>query len=264
MVRPWRDGAAMSRRRDGHRALPYAARNVNVPSLPGVARLLLLIGTRGFIVPNRAILFAVGLSVAASCSETHSEIARTERADASARSEFDAGADTVADEADSAAIPECQLISPPRLVLSSEAGEQEGLGGSYCGGACPAPRCADRPFSVWSFTVLHPGDELAISAPEAQLLPGPGCQPACPPRARIAPWCDRKQETATLEFDEDVAWPLELPEGTYAVEITTHVDAENGWRGSVEYGFGLIVAASRPRAIVDSADFDPECAMAND
>jgi hypothetical protein len=209
-------------------------------------------------VPKRAILFAVALAFCSSCRDSDSRIDRIPQVDSSPQS--DAGAEMLSDADASAAVPECQLVPPPRIVLSSKVGEQVGVEGGYCGGACAASvRCADRPILVARFTVVRPGDELTISAPEAQLLPGERCQPACPPRVRIAPVCDRREEAVTLVFQEDVAWPIELPDGIYAVEVETHADADSGWRGSLGYGFGLVVDPERPRAIVEASDFDSEC-----
>jgi hypothetical protein len=90
--------------------------------------------------------------------------------------------------------------TPPSLVLSSSAGDQSGVQGSYCAFRASAGcgRCADSAVSpaARQFTVVHAGDAVTISMPSGALVTPDTCNPACPPQLRI------RSLDCSMKFDE--------------------------------------------------------------
>lgn len=147
--------------------------------------------------------------------------------------------------------PECHLGQPPPVRLTSLAGEQLGVQGSYCvsNSADGCGACVDVSAEPQTLTVLSPGDEITISMPDGRLMAGSRCQPACPPTLRIRTLC--KEDHQTVLFDEDDPLLLDLPEGAYSVWVDSHFEASAGITGQLYVGFGLVVTPNREPAVVN-------------
>jgi hypothetical protein len=160
----------------------------------------------------------------------------------------------------------CTPTEPPTFTLTSLAGEQVGANGSYCGGPADPScgfGCADRAYAAVQFTIVHPGDELTISMPAGKLVPGPHCNPECPPTWRLQAICPRRAEVDAA-FVEDVAFRVEVSAGLYTLIADSHLEGDEGWAGSSSGVFGLIVDADRDRAIVPADSVSTACASAGD
>jgi hypothetical protein len=160
----------------------------------------------------------------------------------------------------------CKQTEPPTFMLSSVAGDQVGVNGSYCGGPADPScglGCADRGVAPAQYTVVHQGDELTISMPAGKLVPGPNCNPACPPRYRLFATCPRRAEVDAV-FVEDVPIRIEVPAGIYAMLVESNLEGDEGWVGGSSGAFGLIIDAKRARAIVAADSVSTACGAASD
>lgn len=157
---------------------------------------------------------------------------------------------------------DCSFAGPPPIVLSASAGEQRGLTGSYCAGRCQSFVCVDSTADrgTW-YTVVHPGDEVVFSMPAGTLMGGGAlCNPDCPPTLYISEFCESPMTYLTsMPLQEDHAWRVSLPPGSYVLSAQSHFTGDDGSHGSTSSHFGLIVDPQRDRAIVPPSDPPAQC-----
>jgi hypothetical protein len=224
-------------------------------------------------VPRCASWIAVVLLVAACDGDARPQQAQkqdaaqsNERRDAQVPEQLDAKAPEQVPE-DMRPRGRCtSSTEPPSFTLTSLAGEQVGVNGSYCGGPADPScgfGCADRGAFPAQYTVVHPGDELTISMPDGKLVPGPNCDPACPPSYRLQAICPRRAEVDAA-FVEDEPLRIEVPQGIYTMIADSHLEGDEGWIGGASGIFGLIVDAERERAIVAAGAVSSACAAPSD
>ena len=147
------------------------------------------------------------------------------------------------------------------MTLETLAGQQIGVNGSYCVEhlASGCGHCADRGVMPAQFTIVHPGDNVVFSMPTGTLVAGKRCNPACPPVVEIQPAACSGTANSQHLIEEDQVWTVDLLPGTYTLWLNSSFEGPNGLTGGLYAGFGLIVDAIQPRAIVDAASVSLVC-----
>jgi hypothetical protein len=184
------------------------------------------------------------------------------------RANTDVPANTVGPPVDRDAL--C-AAGPPPVMLYTPIGSQAGVLGSTCTGneVLGCGSCDDRIFRYDKpFLLLHPGDNLRIDMPGAQVMGSDLCMPACPPSARVhLALCEADtlvvgtngEAAQRVLFQQDEPWVLDVQPGVYFLFVTTHFASPDGWSGQTNGLFGLIVDPSRERTLVNQA---PSCGAA--
>jgi hypothetical protein len=144
-------------------------------------------------------------------------------------------------------------LTPPPIVLTTSAGDQFGVQGSFCSNddqrGCGI--CADSVrLTAKHFTIVHSGDQVTLSMPDGTLVtPGADqCQPACPPQVLVTSLCDNKGSLRA--FNEDEPWTIDLKSGAYRLDASAFFEADK-LHGQTEETFGLIVDDTRERGVVE-------------
>jgi hypothetical protein len=150
---------------------------------------------------------------------------------------------------------------PPGVIMSSPAGELIGGYGSSCvscldDSGSGETVCGNTPTTTTGYTVVHPGDPISFSMPEATLT---GSQ-----LIRFSK-C-RSSADILHEISEDAPIDIDVPPGNYVLTFSS--DFEAGRKsGSMSAGFGLVVDPVAEREVVtDPTAFDLQdhCLEADD
>jgi len=156
----------------------------------------------------------------------------------------------------------CTVDEPPGISLKSSGLTEEGIQGSFCASS-PTPgcghACVDRGPSVSRFMVVHPGDELSFVVEAGALVETKSCSSSCLPHLRVV------SELCTPPFDESrpldqaLKWAVDLSPGVYSIWVDSSFQAANGGSGSLYVGFGLLVDAGRPKAVLMRSTVETSC-----
>ena len=142
-------------------------------------------------------------------------------------------------------------LEPPVIVLASVAGKQIATRGSYCITAVDpssgqnAGRCAD---STWPHpdrvTVVKPGDGVSLILSDAQVR-GNGT-------VTVLPYGCEQTIVKTIPLNaraQSTAFAVDLDPGAYELQVFTRFSSDDGRRGDVSGGLGLVVADDRSPTI---------------
>jgi hypothetical protein len=150
-------------------------------------------------------------------------------------------------------------VTPPRIVLESEAGRQEAVPGSYCitrvseGGDESAGVCTDamRPYPV-ELSVVAPGEEIAVRIPHASIVSPPSCVAECDSTVTVRPLGCGDQLVATLVLGAaGVKWAVDVEPGAYQLDVFVQAfDDGKGTTGDISGSLGLLVDPAGDPAII--------------
>lgn len=147
--------------------------------------------------------------------------------------------------------------APPKVIMSSSAGEQVGGYGSACiscvnDNGNGSTVCSDGQTMTTGYSIVHPGDELTFSMPDGMFSDGMALL-----RIRNL-GCSSAEKEALHEVEQDVPFTAELAPGRYL--ITFSADFEAGRKsGGMAAGFGLIVDPDAERSVVTDGKVEADC-----
>ena len=153
---------------------------------------------------------------------------------------------------------------PPAIYVVTRAGRQRAAPGKSCvltvgqgrgegPASCEIPEGPVRPSAV---SVVHPGDELAVSIPRTKIIRRPGCDDAreCGGRAALRGFpCGRREVRSFALRGGTTRWNVDVPPGAYALEVSIDFTTANELTGDATAVAGLLVDAGRRRAVVRAA-----------
>jgi hypothetical protein len=144
--------------------------------------------------------------------------------------------------------PVATSARPPTPFLTSPAGRQEAVVGSYCVEGQMESGCGDSgPIHPTELSVAHPGDELTFSLESASVVRAEGChgsdEQGCIGSVTVRPLgCERKAvSTIPLEKGRETHWTVGLDAGPYQLDLFAYFRADDGRTGDVSGTFGLLV-----------------------
>ena len=150
---------------------------------------------------------------------------------------------------------------PPTPFLTSPAGRQEAVIGSYCVEGQMESGCGDSgPIHPEQLTVVHPGDEVTFSLENATVARAEGChasdEQGCIGIVTVRPLgCERKAvSTIPLEKGRETRWTAGLDAGPYQLDLFAYFKTNDGRTGDVSATFGLLV---RPSGNLQIQPVDP-------
>lgn len=155
------------------------------------------------------------------------------------------------------------VLEPPALTLTSKAGRQVAVAGSYCVSDSHGSICADAlDPEPKRLSIVRPGERIVFRVPGATSLVGPGCAPApCASEVRVYRLgCDRRPPVARIRVaGTPTRWRARLRPGRYELEAFVFFKLRDGRQGDATGSFGLLVHRKRARAIVRAPARKPPC-----
>ena len=153
--------------------------------------------------------------------------------------------------------------SPPPLVLTSKAGRQVAVPGSFCIEDPQGSRCGDTGDpEPKRLSIVRPRETIAFSVPGATSLVRKGCAPTpCASVVRVFRLgCDRKAPVASVRLGRTpTRWHARLRPGRYELEAFVYFTMRAGRSGDTMGSFGLLVDRTRRRTIVRAPAKKPPC-----
>jgi hypothetical protein len=162
-----------------------------------------------------------------------------------------------------AAVAAAARKGPPPLVLTSKAGRQVAVSGSFCvqdshGGLCgdtadPEPK---------RLSIVRPRETIRIAVPGATSLVDTDCGPApCTSDVRVYRLgCDNGPPVARIRLRRTpTRWRVRLRPGPYELEAFVSFTMRDGRSGDTSGSFGMLVDRRRRRTIVRAPAKKPSC-----
>jgi hypothetical protein len=149
-------------------------------------------------------------------------------------------------------------LRPPQILLSSSAGEQKAVEGSFCADYVdPASGqgsglCSDSPaLHPDTVTVAQPGENVTFVFSGAEIVRPSGChgedEQECIGYVYVKPLgCeDREVERVPLTLGPETRWTIDLETGAYELDVFGYFESTGGATGDVSGALGLFVGGPK-------------------
>lgn len=135
---------------------------------------------------------------------------------------------------------------PPRIVLTSAAGRQEAVAGSFCVSSATEGTCGDSgPIDPLQLSVVRPGERVEVFLEDAQVTEG---------SVRVLPLgCQAGVSRLRLEPGPLTHWRVVLDAGAYELDVFARFQGPST-SGDVSGSLGLLVDPDRMPAILPARD----------
>jgi hypothetical protein len=172
-------------------------------------------------------------------------------------------ASTPVEQVDTSAAVEGGRMTPPPIVLESEAGRQTAVRGSYCveytneAAGEASGTCADSgPITPAQLSTVRRGEEVRIALEGADVIRSEGCSGAdeqsCIGSVAVHPLACESKTVAEipLAVGSETTWRVHLEPGAYELEVFANFGAPDGRSGDVSGSLGVLVDDTAPLEVV--------------